>query len=155
VLFEILHPPAGASSAKDNATSCVLAVTAPGARLLLPGDIEAEQERELVAQARVARVDLLLAPHHGSRTSSSAPFVAATTPRHVIVPAGYRNRWRFPADEVVARWRGAGACVWNTAEAGALGFEAGDGVGFGLRRAERLAAPGIWLARPVTRPGCR
>ncbi|MBL8199368.1 MAG: ComEC/Rec2 family competence protein [Chromatiales bacterium] len=154
VLFEILHPVAGSNHPHDNAASCVLRVSGPRARLLLPGDIEASQELELASKSDFGQVDLLLAPHHGSRTSSSAPFVGATQPSHVVVSSGYRNRWRHPASDVVARWRESGACVLNTAEAGALGFEAGAGEGFRLRRAERESAPGIWLARPQPRPRC-
>ncbi len=154
VLFEVLHPAGGDTHRDDNASSCVLRVSAPGARLLLPGDIEAREEGELASGSALGRVDLLLAPHHGSRTSSSPAFVDGTQPRHVIVSSGYRNRWRFPASEVVGRWHAAGACVLNTAEAGALSFESGTLQGFQLRRAERVAAPGIWLARPETSVPC-
>lgn len=155
VQFEVLHPAAGDGRQDDNAASCVVRLSAPGARVLLPGDIEAPEEQALASRPGFGRVDLLLAPHHGSRTSSSAPFVEATQPRYVIVSSGYRNRWRFPAGEVVDRWRGAGACVLNTAEAGALRFEAGVGSGFRLLRAERAMAPGIWLARPAGFADCR
>jgi competence protein ComEC len=155
VLFEVLHPAAGDTHRDDNAASCVLRVSSPHARLLLPGDIEAEEEGELASGPQLGRVDLLLAPHHGSRTSSSVPFVGATQPRHVIVSSGHRNRWRFPASEVVDRWREAGACLLNTAEAGALTFEAGPSQGFHLRRAERAVAPGIWLARPESSASCK
>jgi competence protein ComEC len=154
VLFEILHPTAGDPHPDDNAASCVLRVTGSRARLLLPGDIEEQEERELAARPQFGRVDLLLAPHHGSRTSSSVPFVGVTQPRHVIVSSGYRNRWRFPAADVVDRWRESGACVLNTAEAGALVFEAGLQQGFRLLRAEREFAPGIWLARPEAPSSC-
>ncbi len=154
VLFEVLHPAPGDTHRDDNAASCVLRVSAPRARLLLPGDIEAPEELELASGPQSGRVDLVLAPHHGSRTSSSAPFVGATRPRHVIVSSGYRNRWRFPASDVVDRWRGEGACVLNTAEAGAISFDAGPHEGFRLRRAERVAAPGIWLARPDAASSC-
>jgi len=156
VLFEILHPPAGVTAADDNASSCVLRVSAARARLLLPGDIEAAEEQALAAQPDFAPVDLVLAPHHGSRTSSSAAFVRATRPAWVIVPAGYRNRWGFPARQVVERWREAGACVLNTADVGALRFEAGAEGSFRILRAERASAPGIWLARPpVTARGAQ
>lgn len=154
VLFEVLHPAAGDTHPDDNAASCVLRVTSARARLLLPGDIEAAEERELAARPEFGQVDLLLAPHHGSRTSSSAAFVGATQARHVIVSSGHRNRWRFPAGDVVNRWRESGACVLNTAEAGALGFEAGLHQGFHLQRAERAFAPGIWLARPEEAAPC-
>ena len=154
MLFEVLHPAAGDTHPDDNAASCVLRVTSARARLLLPGDIEAAEERELATRPEFGQVDLLLAPHHGSRTSSSAALVGATQARHVIVSSGHRNRWRFPAGDVVNRWRESGACVLNTAEAGALGFEAGLHQGFHLQRAERAFAPGIWLARPEEAAPC-
>lgn len=154
VLFEILHPKPDDTYGNDNAGSCVLRVSSPRANLLLPGDVEAEQERELVARPQFGRVDLVLAPHHGSRTSSSVPFVEATRPRHVIVSSGHRNRWRFPSGDVVSRWRESGACILNTAEAGALRFDANLREGFQLLRAERVSAPGIWLARPEAPVPC-
>ena len=73
-------------------------------------------------------VDLLVVPHHGSRTSSTAPFVAATRPTIAVVSAGYRNRWGLPAADVVARWRAAGAQVVDTAGWGAIAYTiCGDG----------------------------
>jgi competence protein ComEC len=59
-------------------------------------------------------------PHHGSRTSSTAPFVAATGPALALVSAGYRNRWGLPRPEVTERWRAAGARVLTTADTGAI-----------------------------------
>ncbi len=155
VRFEVLHPAAGAPARNDNATSCVLRVTARGASLLLTGDIEAPEEEALVAAGLVAPADLVLAAHHGSRSSSSAAFVQATRPAYVVAAAGHRNRWGFPAAEVVARWRATGACVLATAEEGALRFESVAGGGFALLRAERRSAPGLWLDRPPAGPPCR
>jgi competence protein ComEC len=59
-------------------------------------------------------------PHHGSRTSSTAPFVAASRPALALVAAGYRNRWELPRREVVERWRAAGAQLLTTADSGAI-----------------------------------
>jgi competence protein ComEC len=148
VYFEVLHPPPGRLPARDNAQSCVVRVSAGAARLLLTGDIEAAEEAVLAAARGFGPVDLMLAPHHGSRSSSTAPFVAATRPRFLVVSAGHRNRWGFPAGDVVARWRAAGACVLTTAEEGAIRFDTGPWPGLRWRRSERRAAPGIWLARP-------
>jgi competence protein ComEC len=92
VLWQVLHPAAGAQG-DGNAASCVLRVRAAnGAAVLLTGDIEAAQEPRCCAPASPAS-RLLLAPHHGSRTSSSAAFLAAVAPRTVVVQAGYRNRF--------------------------------------------------------------
>ncbi len=107
VEFEILHPAAG-SGGRDNDRSCVLRVAGAGGSALLTGDVEASAERDLVARG-LAPADVLVAPHHGSRTSSSAAFVAAVAPRHVLIPAGWRNRFGFPHPEVLARYRARGS----------------------------------------------
>ena len=69
---------------------------------------------------RSAARDVVVVPHHGSRTSSTATFVAATRPAFALVSAGYRNRWGLPRREVVERWRAAGARVLTTADSGAI-----------------------------------
>ena len=66
------------------------------------------------------RIDVLVAGHHGSRTSSSEAFVTATNPRQVIISAGRDNRFGHPAAEVVRRFRRQGSCLWNTALDGAV-----------------------------------
>jgi beta-lactamase superfamily II metal-dependent hydrolase len=86
---------------------------------LLAGDLEAPQELQLVGAARELRADLLLAPHHGSKTSSTAPFLAAVQPRIVLVQAGYRNRFGHPAPEVVARYAERGIALHDTVHCGA------------------------------------
>jgi competence protein ComEC len=89
--------------------------------VLLTGDIGRRVERELVArEPGRLRSDVVLAPHHGSRSSSSETFVAATAPRYVLYAAGWANRFGFPADEVAMRWHAAGARALNTASAGTV-----------------------------------
>jgi competence protein ComEC len=154
VHFEFLHPPADPPPMSDNDASCVLLVKTAGRRVLLPGDIEAAAEGELVARGMAAPVDLLLAPHHGSRTSSSPAFVAATSARQVIFSAGHANRWHFPVADVVSRWRAAGACLFNTAEEGALQFELSSSGELTLVRRHRAGAAGVWLARPLAAAPC-
>jgi competence protein ComEC len=113
VLFEILHPPAPASGApldkktKPNALSCVLRISLGAASALLAGDIEAPQELALVATG-LQPVDLLLVPHHGSKTSSTEPFIEALQPQVAVVQAGYRNRYGHPAELVVQRYKEKG-----------------------------------------------
>ena len=124
VRFEILHP--GESSydeirRRDNDRSCVLRIEAPGGTALLPGDIERRSEEELVRRgARRLRSDMLVAPHQGSRTSSTREFVRAAMPRLVVFPVGYRNRFRHPHPEVVARYREFGARPYRTDRDGAV-----------------------------------
>ncbi len=111
VAFEVLHPTAQdyARDRKPNALSCVLRVQGGGMSMLLTGDIEHEQEAALVSTYGGARQsELLLVPHHGSRTSSSAAFLDAVQPQHVLIQAGYRNRFGHPAPEVVQRYRERG-----------------------------------------------
>ncbi len=106
VRFSILHPqPADYDTATTtNALSCVLRIQAAGGSALLAGDIEAPQEAALVAAGATLAADLLLAPHHGSRGSSSAPFLAAVAPHLAFAQAGYRNRYGHPAPQTQARY---------------------------------------------------
>jgi len=133
VRFEVLWPiDAAAAEAvataassklrKPNARSCVLRVEAAGRRVLLTGDIESPQEARLVRDAAASgelRADVLVVPHHGSRTSSSPPFVSAVAPRVAVVQSGHLNRFGHPKPDIVARYLQAGAALLNTAECGA------------------------------------
>ncbi len=121
--FRILHPPPSRRFSKSNDNSCVIHVSNGLWSLLLAGDIEREAEHSLLAQAGgQLKADILVAPHHGSATSSSAPFVQAVRPRWVVFSTGYRNRYGFPRQAVVERWRTAGAVTINSAQAGAVSF---------------------------------
>ncbi|HEY6985568.1 MAG TPA: DNA internalization-related competence protein ComEC/Rec2 [Rhodanobacteraceae bacterium] len=115
---EKLGPP---TQRGDNDRSCVLLVEGAGGRLLLPGDISSRIEPDVAARIAPARTPLVLGvAHHGSRTSSSAEFVAAARPALAVVSAGWRSRYGHPHDEVVARFRAAGVPLRNTAGEGAL-----------------------------------
>jgi competence protein ComEC len=120
VRFEVLHPLAIEPAAKSNARSCVIRVSTPAASVLIPGDIEREQELALVAAfgERLAST-VLIAPHHGSRTSSSAPFLQAVRPQLGIIQNGYRNRFGHPAPDVVARYREHGIALRSSPACGA------------------------------------
>jgi competence protein ComEC len=118
VQFEILHPSA-IYSGSDNDTSCVLRIRGQGGSALLTGDIETAAEHELL-QDELQRVDVIVAPHHGSRTSSSEGFVAATAPELVLFSSGYRNRWDLPKEDIVQRWEQVGARTFTTARSGAI-----------------------------------
>jgi competence protein ComEC len=122
VLFEILHPNDQTLSSNDNGLSCVLKVTASGHSLLLAGDIEAPQERQLL-QEQVQdklRATVMLMPHHGSQTSSSEPFLDAVKPQAAIAQAGYLNRFQHPRPQVLQRYEDRGAQVWRTDLQGAI-----------------------------------
>jgi competence protein ComEC len=118
VQFEIVHP-ARAVHASDNDSSCVLLVRSAAGSVLLAGDVEAAAESEIVDSGLLSAT-VVVVPHHGSRTSSTSTFVAATRPAFALVSAGYRNRWGLPRREVVERWRAAGARVLTTADSGAI-----------------------------------
>lgn len=121
IAFRVLWPSAAeVGGAGGNDSSCVLEVAAGERRLLLPGDIERDSERRLVGAGGLRRADVVLMPHHGSATSSSAALVEALAPGLAVATAAWRNRWGFPRPEVAARWRQAGARVLSTGEHGAL-----------------------------------
>ncbi len=123
VVFEMLSPTALLPLAREtNNRSCVLKVSGKDWSVLLPGDIESIEERRLLRQLSPANVqaDILIVPHHGSASSSSAAFLAAVQPQHAIVSAGYRNRFGHPRPEVLARYREKQIQVWRTDYHGAL-----------------------------------
>ncbi len=126
VQFTVLHPTADDLAQRermsDNALSCVLQVRSRSGRVaLLAGDIEAKQEAALVQrEAEALRADLLLVPHHGSRTSSTAVFLDAVQPRLSVVQVGRRNRYGHPAPDVMARYQAADLPVLSTPDCGAV-----------------------------------
>lgn len=110
VVFDVLWPQAGPLTAKPNATSCVLKVTsAAGRSALLAADIEADVERQLLLRgqpyAASLQADVLVVPHHGSKTSSTEPFLDAVKPRVAVFQVGYRNRFNHPHPTVFERYR--------------------------------------------------
>ncbi|HMA32592.1 MAG TPA: DNA internalization-related competence protein ComEC/Rec2 [Casimicrobiaceae bacterium] len=113
VAFEVMHPARSAyrdAERKSNDLSCVLRIVSKGGRVLLTGDIEAVSEHELLARdASALAADVLVVPHHGSRTSSTPAFIAAVSPRSAVVAAGYHNRFGHPRGEILARYVRAGA----------------------------------------------
>jgi len=122
--FEVLHPAADdyVSFTKPNAVSCVLRVGNGRAAALLAGDIERLQEAALVARTPALGADLLLVPHHGSKTSSSAVLLDAVRPRIALVQAGYRNRFGHPAPEVAARYTERGVRLVENVRCGAAAW---------------------------------
>lgn len=152
VRFEILHPLAGQSAGRrhDNDASCVLQVAGPAGALLLTGDIGMAAEAALLARVTTdaLRSEVVVSAHHGSRSSSSAAFVDATLPAHVVHSAGHRNAFGHPHPQVWARWAGAGARNWRTDAQGAIGmvFAADADVGVEVFAA-RERSPRYWHGR--------
>ncbi|WP_275288915.1 DNA internalization-related competence protein ComEC/Rec2 [Halomonas elongata] len=119
VEFRFLWPPPGAEGLSDNDRSCVLLATAGAHRLLIPGDVGRRVERSFMGDL-AGSVTVLVAGHHGSRTSSGPYLVRRLMPEAVIFSAARDSRFGHPASEVVRRFRNAGTCLWSTAHDGAL-----------------------------------
>ena len=126
VQFTVLHPGSGiydepARHRKENDRGCVIRVATAGFSALLTGDVEARSEAEMLARdAAALRSDVLLVPHHGSKTSSTPEFIDAVAPRIGLLSVGYRNRFRHPNAAVVARYAGRGIELHRTDREGAL-----------------------------------
>ncbi|MCY0387870.1 DNA internalization-related competence protein ComEC/Rec2 [Robbsia sp. Bb-Pol-6] len=123
VTFEVLWPADPDAGAAPNGMSCVIRVANARHTLLLAGDIEAPQEAAMLRAATPLDATILLAPHHGSRTSSTDAFVAAVAPAHVVFQMGYLNRYRHPHPQVVARYARQGAQSYRSDRDGAVRFE--------------------------------
>ncbi|MGD9842179.1 MAG: DNA internalization-related competence protein ComEC/Rec2 [Steroidobacteraceae bacterium] len=143
VQFDVLHPQAGTSEISDNNLSCVLRVSTVVGSALLLGDIEKAVEYDLVTAGFIRPTDIVVAAHHGSRSSSTTELVAATQisqrTQWVIFSAGYRNRWGFPKEDVVARWRDSGAMPLSTSAAGAVTLS--------VARNNGVVVPSLWRER--------
>jgi len=123
VNFEILSPTLGVLSGENN-NSCVLKVSTKNSSILLTGDIEKEAESWLVEQQGIVlKSDVLIAPHHGSKTSSSMAFLKAVNPKIILIPAGYKNRFSFPHEEVINRYIALNKTWMNTASDGAISIK--------------------------------
>ena len=127
VQFRQFHPGDRLATAGDNDQSCVLLIRAAGgASMLLTGDVELPAQRRLLDANVLDPVDVLLAPHHGSRGALYPPLIGRLAPRQVIFSAAYRSRFGHPHPLVTAAYAAAGARLWNTAQAGALLIAAGS-----------------------------
>jgi competence protein ComEC len=130
VQFEMLHPALvsyGSDKWKPNARSCTLKASFGTHAILLPGDIEAVQEGQLIdGGIKRLRSTVLLAPHHGSGTSSTLEFLAAVRPELALFQVGYRNCYRHPKAEVWERYRVRGIRGLRSDESGAILLAIGD-----------------------------
>jgi competence protein ComEC len=121
VRFEFFHP--ATEQLQGNNASCVLKISTAFASALLPGDIESETEFKLLRSGGVdLATTVLLAPHHGSKTSSIMPLVRRVNPEYVIFSTGYLNRFNHPHPDVVARYRQIGAQMLSTPDSGSISF---------------------------------
>lgn len=146
----LLHPTAAdyeSGKRSTNALSCVVELHFGNTRVLLTGDLPAEQELALLRRSADVRATLVTAPHHGSRLSSTEPFVRAVAPTWVVAQAGYRNRFGHPDPSVVERYRAGGARFVRTDESGAARWTF-DGNGNGRLWTQRTNARRYWNDRP-------
>lgn len=144
VAFTVLHPSAAdyEHPAEPNAMSCVVRVQAqslPGrepASVFLAGDIEAQQEADVLARAAASgrgvdsvRSTVLIVPHHGSKTSSTAPLLKAMHPAQAVIQVGRRNGYGHPSPSVLARYDAMGIARVATPACGAFVWDSGDAAG--------------------------
>lgn len=167
VQFELLHPDhqAFAGSKKGNNRSCVLKVSTGSLAVLLPGDIESAAEGYLLRKQQTGEINLkaniLVAPHHGSLTSSSEGFIRAVNPQYVLFPVGYRNRYGFPKPAIVERYlqlpligtqneagkRRQNVTLFDSAQHGAIKFRVGHHGRVELVQTYRQAVQRYWHNR--------
>jgi len=125
VKFLMIHPDEGASF-KGNNTSCVLRIDVGNKSVLLVGDIEKKAEKYLLQHhSGDLHATIIVAPHHGSKTSSSKKFLEVVLPEYVVYTTGYMNKFHFPSKLVTQRYDHLGAVAFNTADAGGVSFRLG------------------------------
>jgi competence protein ComEC len=129
VTFAVLNPPPqayGETGRRDNDFSCVLYVSAGRRSLLITGDAERRGELELLESGAPLAAEVLIAGHHGSRTSSLREFVERVHPQYAVFTVGYRNRFGHPHPQVVARYRDAGSKILRSDSAGLIRLAFGE-----------------------------
>ncbi|WP_175945226.1 ComEC/Rec2 family competence protein [Caballeronia sp. BCC1704] len=126
--FRVLWPDPGPLTGTPNHQACVLKVTnAAGRAALFTADIEADVERTLLARDPASlRADVLIVPHHGSRTSSTEPFLDSVGPLAAVFQVGYRNRFHHPNPTVYARYRLRDIALTRSDEDGAARIDMGE-----------------------------
>lgn len=157
VQFDVLHPAQGwidGGKRDANNRSCVLRVSNEYGSILLPADIEKKAEIELLRSGQSIGSTVLLVPHHGSETSSTADFLDAVEPDIAIMTTGYLNRFDFPRESVLKRYIDRDIEVLNTADSGMISLT------FSNREAQgsypqierfRDKHPHFWLSAGVNR----
>lgn len=133
VVFEIIFPDSDSyqkTRIKDNDRSCVLRITSQFGRLLIPGDIERGAENALIRSEYLLKSDVLIAPHHGSKTSSTWAFLQEVAPAAVVLTSGYLNRFRHPHPTVIQRYEDLGSKIYRSDQDGAIiiNFAAESGI---------------------------
>ncbi len=123
VSFQIIHPDKNVLFSGNNGSCVLLVENKWGHRILITGDIEKKAEAYLLKHYAVELpAHILVAPHHGSKTSSTQSFINMVNPDYVVFPVGYRNRWGFPKESVVERYQKSGVQIFDSASHGAITF---------------------------------
>ncbi len=136
VLFEVLHPDINQPERHRNNLSCVLKITTGKSSILLTGDIEAGAEKSLVNKYKHQLAsNILVVPHHGSKTSSTPDFIEQVNADFVLFPTGKDNRFGFPIQSVTTRYTESGGQLFDTAKQGAIIFDLNP---------EQISRPVIW-----------
>jgi competence protein ComEC len=114
LIWRVLAPGRDDEELGLNDRSLVLLLGEPPARILLPGDLEAPGEHGLLLDETEAHAELLVLGHHGAADATTAEFLKAVAPQHVVASCGFRNRFGHPAASTLARVETAGAMLWRT-----------------------------------------
>ena len=120
VRIQILHPPCSQTGLDTNDASLVLRLSHGEVDILFSGDVETAGERILLSTSAQLASEILKVPHHGSRSSSTLPFLEAVSPQVAIASLGHHNRFRFPAPKVVDRYERRGVELLRTDQAGTI-----------------------------------
>lgn len=152
--FDILHPEKQHyedAGRKTNNMGCVLKISTPGGSILMTADIEKRDEVELLEDSKdELKADVMVIPHHGSKTSSTEAFLDAVQPKLALLPVGYRNRFRHPHPDVMARYEARQIAIRRTDMEGAITLKlAVDAKGKPLVETDRLLRKRYWTDMPV------
>lgn len=132
----------GQKRANTNADSCVLLVETYGRRILFSGDITSSTELELIASRSLpGKIDILIAAHHGSATSSSQSFIDKVDPLHTVFTTKRANRFNHPSNVVLQRFKASESIIWDTAIDGAVTFTVASGAGLSVRGMRTVNSP--------------
>ena len=127
IVFELHNPSTSESYQTRNNASCVLRISGGGQSILLSADIERQTEKQLVTKlGKQLKSTYLVSPHHGSKTSSSQPFLDAVEPSYILIPVGFRNRYKMPHMSVLARYSKMNIPIYKTDQSGAISIRIGQ-----------------------------
>jgi competence protein ComEC len=122
VRIEVLHPEKGETHVYtiNNNQSLVLRISYSQVSFLLSGDIEIDAEKKILEHSTQIKSQVLKSPHHGSYSSSSKAFLDRVSPEIVVISVGEGNRYRFPDQKILERYKKMGAKVYRTDLHGAV-----------------------------------